>query len=279
MNETERRLAYLAWSDRESGSHRQWVFLELAAQLQTTDSIRSRTHLFIWLIEHLPLAFLAPIIRYCGLKGMHLYALPPHLRQTRYLNWLIAGVSLLMMLQVYRSDTALIHSIAIMLCVLASLFGYVLGWWQARTQCLLLADDYAERELTLPDPETSLGFAGAITGAGLPLEQAGVLLAEIAEGRAPQDTLDALCLSAPGVLQHHLNAVRHALFAGGIMALGAFATALPWPSVRLAIYALLPALCRLAVDHPHPPSIKRSIFDILIPLSCAILALLTRHHV
>ncbi len=142
-------------SDQESGSVRQWFFLELAA-LEAKGPRSKRVRYWIFLLAWLGPALLAPSLIQRGLQGAALY-LPASRHRFQLISQslndaLLLGVSLLALLAGFNRLTA---SMQFALWLLA-ITGAAWQIWRTRIR------PPAEIENTLPGAEASLGLYGIL---------------------------------------------------------------------------------------------------------------------
>jgi hypothetical protein len=160
FSSSDKAAIYLVLSDHESGSPRQWYFLELAA-LEAKEPRSKRARFWIFLLAKLGPALLTPALIKRGLNGAILYQ---NAAQHRYqlicqsLNdAILLNVSLLALLAGFERLTASLQFSLWLLAIGGA------GWqtWRARATFIEPAPH------NLPGAEASLGLYGLLIAKGL----------------------------------------------------------------------------------------------------------------
>jgi hypothetical protein len=160
FSSSDKAAIYLALSDHESGSPRQWYFLELAA-LEAKEPRSKRARFWIFLLAKWGPALLAPALIKRGLSGAALYQ---SAAQHRYQiihqslsDTILLNVSLLALLAGFERLRA---SLQFALCLLA-IGGASWQIWRTRATYIEPAPH------NLPGAEASLGLYGLLIAKGL----------------------------------------------------------------------------------------------------------------
>ena len=187
-----------ALSDRESGSVRQWFFLELAAQ-EEKGARSKRVHCWLWLLALLGPALLTPSLIRRGLTGAQLFQPAAGFRfqllRQSLNDALLLGVSLMALLAGFDRLTAS-QQFALWLLAIGGA-----AWQIWRTRQPPPPDESND----LPGAEASLGLYGVLIAKGLTPDLAQQLITEIRLSRGSQ--LSALLrhlpeLSVPAASRH-----------------------------------------------------------------------------
>ncbi|AZN35102.1 hypothetical protein [Iodobacter ciconiae] len=192
-----------ALSDQESGSVRQWFFLELAA-LEAKEPRSNRARYWIFLLTTFGPALLAPSLIKRGIQGAALYLPASHYRfqliRQSLNDALLLGISLLALLAGFNRLTA---SMQFGLWLLA-IAGAAWQIWRTRIS------PPAEIEHNLPGAEASLGLYGILIAKGIDPILARQLITDLRQGlssflTALQNQLPEL---APATDTHHARSFK-----------------------------------------------------------------------
>lgn len=258
------RALYMALADHESGTPRQWLYLELAAQQTAGGIVPPPARLGVWLLQHASPALAIAYLAALRLPGLAPYGFQLDSRSPYYArNGALLAAALLAVLTGLGSQNLTRQFVLLLILLLGSMAVALSVGIRARRAATYQKLAAEETALSLAPAEAALGLSGMLVAAGEPLD---VAAAKVAAIRTSPDraldraTLQQLGLGAPAGFFIHLVALRATLsFTAGLLAVSwpCWLTARPWQCLPALLGIGLTAFVFQSQQRKWPQSAAR----------------------